>query len=95
MGEGPCRSAIGARETFRTDDLDLDDGWPEFSAKARDETDVRSILGFRLFAEEDTMGALNLYSSRPNAFDDEAVAIGAILAPTRPSQFPGLASAST
>lgn len=80
VGQGPCLSAIEDHETFRTDDLERDDRWPEFSELAYTETDVRSILGFRLFAEEDTMGALNLYSSKPSAFDDEAVAIGSILA---------------
>ena len=80
VGEGPCLSAIEEHETFRTDDLEQDDRWPAFAARARTETDVRSILGFRLFAEEDTMGALNLYSSRPNAFDAQALATGSILA---------------
>lgn len=80
VGEGPCLSAIAEHETFRTDDLREDDRWPAFAARARTDTDVRSILGFRLFAEEDTMGALNLYSSRPNAFDGEALATGSILA---------------
>ena len=80
VGEGPCLSAIADHETYRTDDLEQDDRWPRFAARAFQETNVRSILGFRLFAEEDTMGALNLYSSRPNAFDDEAVVIGSILA---------------
>ncbi len=80
VGEGPCLSAIEEHETFRTDDLLRDDRWPAFAARARTDTDVRSILGFRLFAEEDTMGALNLYSSSPNAFDEQALATGSILA---------------
>lgn len=79
-GEGPCLSAIREHETFRTDDLGRDDRWPDFGARAQSETGVRSILGFRLFAEEDTMGALNLYSSKPSAFDEKAVAIGSIVA---------------
>lgn len=80
VGEGPCLSAIEEHATFRTDDLERDDRWPAFAARVRTDTDVRSILGFRLFAEEDTMGALNLYSSRPNAFDAQALATGSILA---------------
>lgn len=80
VGEGPCLSAIREHETFHTDDLGRDDRWPEFAARAQSETGVHSILGFRLFADEDTMGALNLYSSKSNAFDEEAVAIGSILA---------------
>lgn len=80
VGEGPCLSAIQEHETFRTADLEHDARWPKFAVRASAETDVRSILGFRLFAEEDTMGALNLYSSRTAAFDERAVAIGSILA---------------
>lgn len=80
VGEGPCLSAIEEHETFRTNDLERDERWPKFAELAQAETDVRSILGFRLFAEEDTMGALNLYSSRPNAFGGDDLAIGSILA---------------
>lgn len=35
---------------------------------------------FRLFVEEGTIGALNLYSSHPDAFDEQDRVIGAILA---------------
>lgn len=38
------------------------------------------MLSFHLFAEADTMGALNLYSKQRSAFDDEAVAIGSVFA---------------
>ena len=38
------------------------------------------MLSFRLFVEEDTLGALNLYSRRVDAFDESARAVGAILA---------------
>lgn len=80
VGDGPCLSAIREHETFRSDDLEQEDRWPEFAARAHEEMGVRSMLGYRLFADEDTMGALNLHSSRPHAFDDEAVAVGSILA---------------
>ena len=32
------------------------------------------------FAEEDTLGALNLYSKQRGAFDDEALAVGSVFA---------------
>ena len=38
------------------------------------------MLSFRLFAEGDTLGALNLYSKHHGAFDDEAVAVGSVFA---------------
>jgi hypothetical protein len=38
------------------------------------------MLSYRLFDEADTMGALNLYSGEERAFDDDAVAFGAVFA---------------
>jgi len=79
-GEGPCLEAIKGQETFLTPDLAGEDRWPTFSGRAVDETGVHSMLSFRLFVEEDTLGALNLYSRRVDAFDENARAVGAILA---------------
>lgn len=41
---------------------------------------IQSVLSFPLFAEQDTMGALDLYSHAAGAFDDHDVAIGAVFA---------------
>ena len=71
---------IREHEVFLVDDLRLEDRWPEFSQRAADATGVRSVLSLRLFAEQDTMGALNLYSKDPDAFDKEAQAIAAVFA---------------
>jgi GAF domain-containing protein len=79
-GEGPCLSAIREHAVFRTGDLARDDRWPAFAGPAVARTGVRSMLAFRLFTEEDTLGALNLYSRQRDAFDDEAVPVGTILA---------------
>ena len=78
--EGPCLDAIREQETFRTGDLATEDRWPKFSQRAAEETGIASMLSFRLFAEADTMGALNLYSKERSAFDDEAVAVGSVFA---------------
>jgi transcriptional regulator with GAF, ATPase, and Fis domain len=79
-GEGPCLDAIREHEVFGSGDLDRDARWPRFASRAHAETGVTSMLGFRLFVEEETMGALNLYSMEPDAFDDEALAIGSVFA---------------
>jgi transcriptional regulator with GAF, ATPase, and Fis domain len=79
-GEGPCVDAIRRHSVFQTGQLSQEERWPEFSHRAHLESGIQSILSFRLFAAEDTMGALNLYSSRPSAFDDHDVAIGAVFA---------------
>ena len=80
VDDGPCLGAIREHETFCIEDLAGEDRWPEFSRRAAQETGVASMLSFRLFAEGDTMGALNLYSKRPGAFDDDALAIGSVFA---------------
>lgn len=79
-GEGPCLDAIRERQVFRTGDLGTEARWPAFAHRAREETGVVSMLSFRLFVEEDTLGALNLYSKRAAAFDDDDVAVGAVFA---------------
>lgn len=80
VDEGPCFSAIREHETYYSEDLEAESRWPDFAARAHQETGVRSMLGFRLYVEEDTMGALNLYSTQLHAFDDDAIAIGSVLA---------------
>jgi GAF domain-containing protein len=79
-GEGPCLSAILEQPTYRTGDLAAETRWPRFSGPAVERTGVHSVLAYRLFTEADTLGALNLYSRERDAFDDEAEAIGTILA---------------
>jgi transcriptional regulator with GAF, ATPase, and Fis domain len=79
-GEGPCLDAIREHEVFETADLLTEGRWPRFARQAAEETGVRSMLAMRLYAEEDTYGALNLYSRRVDAFGDESRAIGGVLA---------------
>src|SRR4051795_3565530 len=59
---------------FITGDLLAERRWPQFSLRAHQETGVTSILSIRLFVQHDTMGALNLYSTQPDAFDATDVA---------------------
>ena len=80
VGEGPCIDAITEHEVFVTGQLKNERRWPKFSSRAHEETGISSILGIRLFVEEDTMGALNLYSTVPDAFDDSDVALGSVFA---------------
>ncbi len=74
-GQGPCLDAIWEHEIVEEDDLSQTERWPGFSRQAV-QAGVRSMLAFRLFVEQDTAGALNLYSTSPCAFDDDAVRVG-------------------
>ncbi len=78
--EGPCVDAIKEHEVFMTGTLSEETRWPEFSRRAHEQTGVQSILSLRLFASEDTMGALNLYSTMADAFDDQDIAAGSVFA---------------
>ena len=78
--QGPCVDTITEQETYQTRDLAQEHRWPRFSQRAVTETGVRSMLSFRLFVQDDTIGALNLYSRRADAFDDHDRSVGAILA---------------
>lgn len=68
-GQGPCLTSLWEHESVRVDDMASDVLWPEFSARARG-YGIRSMVGFRLFLLDDTMGALNLFATRPSVFDD-------------------------
>lgn len=79
-GEGPCLSAIAEHSVFRAADLTVDDRWPAFAARTVERTEVRGVLAYRLFTDRNTFGALNLYSRERDAFPDEVVPMGTILA---------------
>jgi GAF domain-containing protein len=79
-GEGPCIDAIVEQEMFVTGRLVDEMRWPKFATRAHEETGVMSILSHRLFADEDTMGSLNLYSTQRDALGPTDVALGAVFA---------------
>jgi GAF domain-containing protein len=81
LGTGPCVDAIIQQTVFRIADLAVDPRWPEFGRRAVAAAGVRSMLSHRLFVEDDDLIAgLNIYSTRPDAFDDDAQTVGTLLA---------------
>ncbi|WP_310279096.1 putative bifunctional diguanylate cyclase/phosphodiesterase [Haloactinomyces albus] len=80
LGEGPCFDvAVGKEQIYRIPDLtESQDRWPRYGPRAR-ELGVGSMMGFLLFTEQDNLGALNLYSSQPNAFNEHSEQVGWIL----------------
>lgn len=79
-GEGPCLSAAWEQHVIRIDDMAAEQRWPAYCRDALEETSIRSVLAFQLFADHRTMGALNFYAEQPDAFDNDAVELGLILA---------------
>ncbi|QIX53810.1 GAF and ANTAR domain-containing protein (plasmid) [Rhodococcus sp. DMU1] len=79
LQDGPCVQSIRVKETVRVDDMAHEARWPKFAPKAA-ELGARSMLAFRLYTTEDTLGALNLHSSHVEAFDATSISVGATLA---------------
>lgn len=81
LGEGPCFNAVTDEEPVqRIPDLrTAGDRWPRYAPRAA-ELGIRSAMGFRLFTRHHTLGALNLYSFRPNAFSERDEHLGWLLA---------------
>jgi hypothetical protein len=79
-GQGPCLQALAQSDIAQAADLLTDQQWPLFAAQAVSVTGIRSMMSFRLYLDEDAYGALNFYSSKPDVFDEAAVAVGAIFA---------------
>lgn len=77
--QGPCLQACFERQTVRSDDLRVEQRWPDFAHQAV-AAGVVSMLAFELFTDDREMGALNLYARHPNAFDKDAEEIGLLLA---------------
>ena len=81
LRSGPCVDAILQDTIFRTGNLAQDKRWPEFGARAAAEYGIQSMLAFRLFLEDDeVLGGLNLFSTKPAAFDERTELLGGIFA---------------
>lgn len=78
-GQGPCLDAAFEHQTVRVNDLRTAKRWPAFAARAA-ETGALSMLAFQLYVDGDNLGALNLFSTKPDAFDDESEHVGLLFA---------------
>jgi hypothetical protein len=81
LGYGPCIDAIVDNTTYVCPDLAEEQRWPEFGRRAVDEVGVRSMLSYRMFLEDDDLIAgLNFYATKTDAFDENSVTTGLLLA---------------
>lgn len=78
-GQGPCLDAIHEQRTFRLSDMRAETRWPKFTGRTA-ELGILSMLSFQLFVQRDTLGALNLYAEKPDAFTDESEHVGLLFA---------------
>jgi transcriptional regulator with GAF, ATPase, and Fis domain len=71
LQEGPCLDAIWEHSQVDTGDLGNDERWPHWGRRMSEEFGINSMLCTRLFTHEDTVGGVNLYSPRHDAFDED------------------------
>lgn len=69
LDEGPRLSAYRDRRVYRIDDLRIEDRWPRWAAAAQ-EFGMLSSLNAPLAAVEQTFGAIEVCSGKPNSYDD-------------------------
>ncbi|MET0524797.1 MAG: GAF and ANTAR domain-containing protein [Nocardioides sp.] len=79
LEEGPCVDAAFESTDFVIDDLRDEPRWPRWSV-ASAELGLRAALAIRLHTDSETLGALNLYSETPHAFDDDTHTVALIFA---------------
>ncbi len=81
LGEGPCFDAADqGHEVFRVSDMGGGgDRWPRYAPQAR-ALGIGSMMGFLLFTTRESLGALDLYSSQPDAFTKRSEQVGWIFA---------------
>lgn len=77
--EGPCLDCVRTGNAFRIRDLEAEQRWPNWGPRAAAQG-VRSVISLPLAAEGRRIGALNLYSREPDAYDAEAASVAEIIA---------------
>jgi transcriptional regulator with GAF, ATPase, and Fis domain len=76
-GTGPCVDAMRGNVVVRTEDLAIEDRWPQYARAAR-EKGFSAVLAAPLQLQSISIGALNIYSRSAGPFpEDLAPAAGA------------------
>lgn len=75
QGDGPCLAASSAFTTMSLPDMDTENRWPDWADRAK-QNGVHSSLSIGLPVLEEVTGALNVYATEPEAFDDDAIILG-------------------
>jgi hypothetical protein len=79
LGVGPCIEAIDSPGAQIEPDLTASTRWPALAQRVVADTPVRGAMSIRLPVGPDGVGALNLFSDRPNIFDDASVEQAVVL----------------
>jgi GAF domain-containing protein len=74
-GHGPCLDASVSFATYSLPDMESEIRWPEIAERAL-AAGVHSSLSIGLPIHEQIAGALNIYATEPEAFDEDAIILG-------------------
>ncbi len=89
FGHGPCLLAASAVTIESVRDMATESRWPDWTIEAL-EAGARSSLSIAVPIRDGVSGAINLYATTKNAFDDDDIAVAQSIA-----SYASLASAST
>jgi len=78
-GDGPCLDAHRHTRVYRIDDTESSERWTEFASAAAAHG-IRSTISFPMVANDEPLGALNLYSPEVAGFADVDEDLGLKLA---------------
>jgi len=78
-GHGPLVEAMRTGQDVLVRDTAVDPRWPQWAAEVR-ELGVRAVLDVPLTTATDSVGMLGLYSTAPDAFGPDDIAVAHILA---------------
>jgi GAF domain-containing protein len=79
LEEGPCLEAAKTGEPRLSNRLDDSQDWPHWGPRAA-EVGVHALLGIELATDDELLGALNLYSARPEAFTRDDIDVAEVYA---------------
>lgn len=77
LNEGPCVDAVWQDDSYLVEDVVGESRWPRWAARVA-ESGVGAILAIRLSNEDETIGALNMYSVQRNGFSPDDVDLALI-----------------
>lgn len=82
LGCGPCVDAVLENTANISGDVSTDQRWAEWGTRVAAEVGVHSVLAYRLVMEGDqqAIASLNLYAQEVDAFDEQALHLGVVLA---------------
>src|SRR5699024_5244150 len=78
-GYGPCLDAGRSNQILHIDDAATDTRWPRYLERARTNS-IGSSLSVPLPVEHYLVGAVNIYSRTPHAFDAASISLAQSLA---------------